>query len=363
MPPSHRSSNRRVAPFSPMIPLLTAGLFGGCGGVRASTRPVSSPTPAVASAPAAAAEAPVAEAPAAVADGGATPETARCETWTEECTRAALPGLVQAFARVEAAPSEAMEVLRANRSPAARAWVAYLSHHAGDDAGATATLDALAAEGEAAGLAPSNASPGARALFLIREQAENLSGGDTDLVGALPCVVFRWDPAEARDAFAPAHGSNRDTIIAPFKRRCVTAGLEAGIENPVRGRVAADIEAVTSTLFLRWPVPESGTLWTAEAISAREVMLDAMLGLPPRPENGERPTLALIGRLNDGERNRLMTWRRDVEARIGGLIIGMRALARGRGAPMMINAADLRVRAATLGTFTRWVGALHPRGR
>lgn len=298
-----------------------------------------------------------------VAPSGASASAAsspRCAS-REDCLVEALPLLARTLPRAAAAPAEVAVELMAAQSLAARAWAAYLQHHIGDDAAAERTLATLAAEGEQPRLAPDGASVATRALHLVREHVEALSGRGDDPVAMLPCAVFAWDPEAARDAFAPVHGSSRDAIVAPFKSRCVAESHAALLDVGGRARAQLAEEALLRALFRQWPAPD-GTYWNAAAIAARETVRDTLLLLPPRAEvASEAAARALVARLGERDLARLMAYRRAAEGQLGALTTAVCAAVRARGEAITRTRCEDRVRQATLAAFTSWVGALRQR--
>lgn len=294
-----------------------------------------------------------------------TAPAARCRDDRDACLRAALPALARALPEVGRSPAAALGSLRGSSSPAARAWAAYLAHHAGDDAGAEAALAALARDGESPTVDEGERDVAARALRLAREHAELLSGDAPDLVGLLPCAVFAWDPAAAARAFGPMHGSTRDAIVAPFKRRCVSEALGAALPAAAGARVEAAADAVSRALFRQWPRPADGTMWTAVALSAQEALRDPLLAVEgPSIEAQDAATRALVDRLAaDDPRSlaRLGAYRRAAQGQVGALANGICAVARDRARPMTAGQCERRAYAATLTAFTVWVGAMHGR--
>jgi hypothetical protein len=320
-----------------------ASSFGVIFAALAAFASVSSPTPAVAQ---------------------PTTAAARCRVDRDACLREALPTLGRALPEVGRSPAAALAALRASGSPAARAWAAYLAHHAGDDVGAEAILAALARDGEAPTV--DNGGDGDvadRALRLAREHADLLSGEAPDFIGLLPCAIFAWDPGAAARAFGPTHGSTRDAIVAPFKRRCVTEALGAALPPAAGARVEAASEAVTRALFRQWPRPADGTMWTAVAISAQEALRDPLLAVDGASVGAQdAATLALVARLTvDDPRSlaRLGAYRRAAQGQVGALANGICAVSRERGRPLTAGQCERRAYAATLTAFTVWVGAMH----
>jgi hypothetical protein len=221
-------------------------------------------------------------------------------------------------------------------------------------------LAALETAGERATLAESGEGDLATlALLLAREHAELLSTAAPDLIEVLPCAVFRWDPATARRAFGPVHGSSRDSIVAAFKSRCVHEALSQAMPEAQREQARRAEESVTRALFQQWPVPTEGTIWTANAIAARETVRDTLLLLPLDPEvEGEAHARALIARLDDADRRRLMAYRGRTEGSAWGLARAVCAVARARGEAISTWQCEMRARGAVLAAFTSWVGAL-----
>lgn len=332
---------------SPSRSLLCLGFVA-----LAACRSVPPPAPAVAppstspSAPAtvAAATAPVAAAP-------ETPARPRCEADRDACLRDGLPVLVRALSELARSPEQAMATLRTSDSPATRAWVAYLAHHAGDDAAANAALAELARDGETPEVDEGTTDPAVRALTLARTHAERLSGGDDDVVARLPCVVFAWDPAAAARAFGPMHGSTRDELVAPFKRRCV-----AEAQAP---RVVTAAEAVSRALFRAWPQPD-GTIWHAAAIAAQEALRDPLLGVEGAPlaeqDTASRELVTRLSAESPELLRPLVGYRRAVEGSVGAIASGICAVSRERGRPLTAGQCERRAYAATLTAFTLWVG-------
>ncbi len=320
----------------------------------AACRSVSTPAPAVSP------QATVAPAPVAVSDVPAASDAAAatCTGDREECLREAMPLLARALPEVARSPESAREALRASRSPAARAWAAYLAHRAGDEADARSIMESLAREGETPSLAPDEVTePGARALYLAREHAELL--GD-DAVALMPCAVFAWDPEVARRAFAPLHGSTRDVIVAPFKQRCVREALDAAMGPAAGARVVAASEAVTRALFREFPRPEEGTMWTAVSIDAHEVLRDALLGIVPQAD-ADAAARAVVARLAAEDPRslpRVGSYRRSAEGHVTALANGICAVARMRGQSVTGGQCQRRAYSATLTAFTVWAGAL-----
>lgn len=344
------TEHRKLQWFS-RISLGLAAALGAC-------RSVNTPAPSVAPvATVALAPAPIA---AVVPATAAAPAEAPCEG--DACVREGIAALTAALPRVERSPEVARATLRASRSPMARAWSAYLAHHAGDEAAASAIMAELARDGESPRLAPDDVTaPGDRALYLARAHAEALSGSETDVVSMLPCAVFQWDGAAARRAFAPMHGSTRDAIIAPFKQRCAREAVERAM--PAGARVLAASEAVSRALFREFPRPEAGTLWTAVAIDAHEALRDSLLGLTLAPEVGSDAAVrAVVARLA-AERPQLLphvgNYRRSAEGHVTAIANGICAVARMRGEAVTGGQCQRRAYTATLAAFTVWVGAQH----
>lgn len=344
---SQRFSGLRGAVFA------TLATVTACHGVQ-------TPAPAVASSTTASeavtpAQTTPAQTPPALAVG--------CEGDRETCRRAALPLLDRVLPMAGEHPGEAFEELRVSSAPAARAWAAYLAHHQGDDATAEAMLDALAQEGETSHLAPEGAqAPGVRALYLARELTESLSEGGEDLVSKLPCAVFAWDGDDARRAFAPAHGSTRDAIMAPFKQRCAAEALEGAMAPAARARVLAASDAMSRALFREFPRPDEGTMWTAVAIDAREAITESLLGFTSDARARDVAMREVVARLAAADPNalpRVGNYRRSAEAHMTALANGICAVARARGQSVTGGQCQRRAYNAQLAAFTTWVGALH----
>ncbi len=305
---------------------------------------VPPPAPAVAppATPSATTE-PVASAAAAPA----APTPPRCQVDRDACLREGLPTLLRTLPEVSRSPEQAMATLRTSNSPTTRAWVAYLAHHAGDDAAAGAALTELARDGETPEVDEGTTDPALRALRLIRVHAELL--GD-DVVQRLPCAVFAWDPAPAARAFGPMHGSGRDELMAPFKRRCVAEAQTA--------RVVAAAEAASRALFRAWPQP-SGTIWNAAAIAAQEALREPLLGIEGAPiAEQDAQARALVARLAESPEllRPLAAYRRSVEGQVGAIASGICAASRERGRPLTAGQCERRAYTATLTAFTLWVG-------
>ncbi|MFO0628050.1 MAG: hypothetical protein U0325_20915 [Polyangiales bacterium] len=273
--------------------------------------------------------------------------------------RAALPVLRRALPGLEDAPADAAATLRETDAPPARAWSAYLAHHAGDDAGAATILAALARDGETPEVDDDVTDPAVRALTLIRQHAELLDGGDDDVVERLPCVVFAWDPAAAARAFGPLHGSTRDALVAPFKRRCVAEALGRAMPARDAARAGAAVDAVSRALFRAWPQPD-GTVWTAAAISAREALDEPLLGVEGEPvaaqDAAAQALVAQLGRESPELLAPLMAYRRAAQGHIDALARGICAVSQARGRPLRAGQCERRAYTATLAAFTRWVG-------
>lgn len=315
----------------------------GCGSVQTPTAAVAPAPPPVVATPA-----PVTVAP---------PAPARCDDDNDPCVREQLPALTRALDQAETSPRDALAALDGLTAPEAIAWRSYLAHHVHDEDAAAQALAQI--EDEAMSAAPSEVTaPGARALWVIRRRAEALQSLDPDHLEHLPCAVFQWDPTDARDAFAPTYGSTRDVIIAPFKRRCVDAAVSQALGAEGVARVHNAEDAVFRALFRQWPVPEEGTLWTAVAIRARETMRDTMLRVPPPSDTAPAAARALVARLSEADRARLMIYRQATEGPTGPLTRSLCSVARARGETVSLGACESRVRAATLAAFTVWVGAL-----
>lgn len=335
---------RAMTPRSPVLALLIV-LFAAC-------RSVASPAPAVA-------RRTHAPPPAPVTSPAAEPIASRDARLAE-----AVPLLEDQLPRVAGDPASARRTLRASRSPAARAWAAWLAHHAGDDVDAEAILRELAGEGERPTLAPDGAAPGARALWLAREHVEALSASAPQLVNALPCAVFDGDGADAARAFGPAYGSTRDALVAPFKRRCVEAALERHLGAAGRARALAVDAALSRALFRAWPQPDDGTMWVGVSIAAREVLRDSLLGVSPDDRATDVAMREVVGRLAaDDPRSlaRVGSYRRTAQSHVGALAQTLCALASARGRALTPGQCTRRAYTVTLATFTTWVGALQQR--
>jgi hypothetical protein len=320
----------------------------------AACRSVASPAPAVA---------PQTHAPPVIA-APAAPPTAAAPVSREARLAEGIPLLEDQLPHVEDDPAAVRRTLRASRSPAARAWAAWLAHHAGDDADAEATLRELAAEGETASLAPDDATVGARTLWLAREHAEQLAATSPRLLASLPCAVFAWDGADAARAFGPAHGSTRDALVAPFKQRCVEAALERHLGAAGRARALAVDAALTRALFRAWPQPPEGTIWVGASLATRDVMRDSLLGVSPDDRATDVAMRAVVGRLAAADPRslaRVGSYRRTAESHVGALAQTLCALASARGRALTSGQCTRRAYTVTLATFTTWVGALQPR--
>jgi len=334
-------------------PALVFALLAACRSVAAPTAPVAAPT-----------RPPVAPLTA-VAPSPAPPASpARCGD-RDACLAEGVALLEDLLPRVDDDPDGARRTLRASRSPAARAWAAWLAHRAGDDADAEAVLAELATEGERPTLAPDDArGPGARALWLAREHVDLLAAEAPRLVDALPCAVFERDSAEAARAFGPVHGSTRDAVVAPFKRRCVTAVLDRHLGAQARAQALAADEALARALFRVWPQPAEGTLWVGVSIAAREVVRDSLLGVAPDDRATDVAMREVVGRLAADDPRalaRVGSYRRAAEAQVGVFARTLCALAAARGRPMSGGQCTRRAYTVTLATFTTWVGALQGR--
>lgn len=350
----HTSAEHRISQWFSSASLVALASLGAC-------RSVNTPAPVVAPVATVAPVAPdVTLAPLAAPVAADAPVETPCAG--DACVREGVAALTVALPQVERSPEAARAALRASRSPMARAWGAYLAHHAGDEAAARAIMTELARDGESPRLAPDDVTaPGDRALYLAREHAEALSGSDADVVALLPCAVFQWDGAVARRAFAPMHGSTRDAIIAPFKQRCAREAVERAM--PAGRQVMAASEAVSRALFREFPRPEEGTVWTAVAIDAHEALRDSLLGLTLAPEVGSDAAVrAVVARLA-AERPQLLprvgNYRRSAEGHVTAIANGICAVARMRGEAVTNGQCQRRAYTATLAAFTVWVGAQH----
>ena len=360
----HTHPDTLLALFLPrfaFLAVVAVVALASCASVSANTRAASrETTPATVAEAPATLDAPLDLPVTAPPDANAV-TVARCDDDRDRCLRDALPVLTSALPRAGVAPdAEVIASLRASRSPAALVWAAYMLHHAGEESEARRVLAALEAAGERATLVEGGESDTATlALSLAREHAELLSGGAPDVIEVLPCAVFRWDAGVARRAFGPVHGSNRDAIVATFKSRCVHEALSQSMPEAQRAEARRAEEGVARTLFQQWPVPTEGTIWTANAIAARETVRDTLLLVPLDPEiEGEARARALIVRLDDADRRRLMAYRGRTEGSAWGLARAVCAVARARGEAISAWQCEMRARAAVLAAFTSWVGAL-----
>lgn len=283
----------------------------------------------------------------------------------DACLAAGAPLLAALLPRVEREPAEVRRALRASPSPAARAWAAWLAHDAGDDGEAEAIVRALEAEGERSPMLPDDArGPGERALWLARAHAEALSATTPELLDALPCAVFERDGAAAARAFGPAHGSSRDALVAPFKRRCAEAALERHLGARGRAQALAAADALARALFRAWPQPAEGTPWVGVSIAAREVVRDSILGVSPDDRATDRAMREVVGRVAADDPRALARvggYRRAAEAQVGALARTLCALAAARGQALTPGQCTRRAYTVTLATFTTWVGALYER--
>ncbi len=338
----------------------TLASVAACHGVQTPTASVA-PSPTVSSStvtPSTAGDTALTQTP-------ATPRVARCEGDRERCLRDGAPLLARVLPTVAEHPREAFEALHASPSPAARAWAACLAHHSGYDSAAEAMLSQLAEEGEVSHLAPDDArSPGARALYLARELTEALSDGERDAVDALPCAIFSWDGDDARRAFAPAHGSTRDALIAPFKQRCAAEAVGRAMPPEESQRVLAASEAIGRALFRAFPRPADGTMWTAVAIDAREALTESLLGFATSARESDAAMREVVARLAAESPSTLRLvgrFRRTAEAHTSALANGICAVARQQGQSVTGGQCQRRAYSAQIKAFTTWVGALHGR--
>ena len=265
-------------------------------------------------------------------------------------TSSSVPLLARALQTIDTPESQA--ALRTSNSPAARAWLAYLAHHAGHDAEAERQLAGLDPDGTS--LAPDGSPIETRILFLIRAQTELLGAESSDLVPSLPCAVFRWDPEAARRAFGAAHGSSRDSIIAPFKRRCVDEALTPS----QRGSLRSAVTAFDAALFGRWPVPEDGTYWISVAILTHEQILDSLLFVRSGMGHEARTPLAPVAGLDSTDRRRVRGFLRDARGSEVTLARIVCDLVNGTNVQLAEATCRARARASTRAAFAEWHGAL-----
>lgn len=335
-------------PSKPLLCLCFVA-FAGCGSVPR-------PAPGVA----ARTTAPPAPAPTVSATATPEPTRVRCEGDRVACLREGLPTLLRALPEMSRSPEQATATLRTSTSTLARAWLAYLAHHAGDDAGADAILAELARQGETPVVVEGTTDPAVRALTLAREHAELLDDGTNDDVAQrLPCVVFAWDPGPAARAFGPMHGSTRDQLVAPFKRRCVGEALGHAMPPAAASRTVAAVEAVSRALFRAWPQPD-GTIWFAAALAAQEALHDPLLGVEGDPvAEQDAAARELVARLSADSPELLaplVAYRRAAQGQVGAIASGICAVSRERGRALTAGQCERRAYAATLTAFTLWVG-------
>ncbi|MFO0606033.1 MAG: hypothetical protein U0324_22800 [Polyangiales bacterium] len=173
--------------------------------------------------------------------------------------------------------------------------------------------------------------------------------------------MFERDGAEAARAFGPVHGSTRDAVVAPFKRRCVAAVLDRHLGAQARAQALAADEALARALFRAWPQPAEGTLWVGVSIAAREVVRDSLLGVAPDDRATDVAMREVVGRLAADDPRalaRVGSYRRAAEAQVGVFARTLCALAAARGQPLSGGQCTRRAYTVTLATFTTWVGAL-----
>lgn len=344
------------------VALAALSSLAACGSVQTPAPTVAPETTPLATVAASARPAETVQPPPATA---ASAPDALCADGDEACERRALPLLTRVLPTVASAPHEAFEALSASNARSARVWAAYVAHHEGDDATASAMLDALEREGLASSITPDEVSaPGARALYLARELVEALSDSENDLIASLPCEVFAWDGEAARRAFGPVHGSTRDRLIAPFKERCAVEALRRALPPAAQRGVLAASDAMSRALFREFPRPDEGTMWTAVEIDAREALTESLLGFTSDPRERDAAMRDVVARLAAEDPRalpRVGNYRRSAEAHMTALANGICAVARSRGQAITGGQCQRQAYNAQLSAFTTWVGALHAR--
>ncbi|MDP3276615.1 MAG: hypothetical protein Q8Q09_15565 [Deltaproteobacteria bacterium] len=284
------------------------------------------------------------DAPAADVDAGPLAREA-CDS---ACALAGAAAVRSALPLFETDAARAATLLRASRAPMALAWAAYLAHHAGNEREAEALLNAIGEDASTMVSPPESVRiAGHRALWIVRARTEEFEDDAARYVlrDAIPCVIFQWDRDAALDAFAPQHGSSRDTFMSEFKDRCSGAALRRalGADEPAVSRAVGSIRAA---IFRQWPVPQDGTMFLSFSIAAGQKIGDAILGAPINvvsrgPQSAQRT-------------RRATQFQREIAPHLAPFARGLCAVDRTLTPPQ----CDERARAAALSAYESWVSSL-----